>query len=225
MSTDVDRVLSAARDLVAAERAALEAVEQSLDESFLTVVALIRAATGRVLTIGVGTSGPVARRMAHLLSTTGTPAFFLHPGDALHGALGAVRSDDVVVAISKGGRSAELNHFAELARRRGAALVVLTGAPSSPLGRLADATVCLPPVGAADPGGVIAMGSSLVAAVWGDALALVLMQMSSYSWAQVLETHPSGAVGQHQELPQDLPRLPPVGLDISISQRHQGGDR
>lgn len=207
MSTSDESVLSVARELIEAQQAAVAAVGSSLDETFLAAVELLRAARGKVVTIGVGTSGSIARRMAHLLSTSGTPAFFLHAGDALNGSLGALTSDDVVVAISKGGRSEELNQFAKLAKRRGAAMVVLTGSPGSPLGRLADVTVCMPEVGAADPGGVIAMGSSLVAAAWGDALALVLMRMSGYSWQQVLEAHPSGAVGQRQELPPDLPRL------------------
>jgi arabinose-5-phosphate isomerase len=161
-------------------------------------VDLVRSASGKVLVVGVGTSGPVARRMAHVLATSGTPSLYMHPVDALHGSLGAVAEGDVVIAISKGGRSTELDDFATLAKARGAAVLCLTAETASPLARLSDLAVLIPQTQAADPGGVTAMGSSLAVAAWGDALAVVLMQLSGYSWTQVLEAHPSGAVGQHR---------------------------
>jgi D-arabinose 5-phosphate isomerase GutQ len=187
---------------------ALRLIADSLDESFVAAVRLIRRATGKVVTVGVGTSGPVARRMAHLLSTTGTPSLFLHPGDALHGGLGAIGTGDVVLAISKGGGSAELNEFIGLAKSKGAAVLVLTARGESPLKRAADVVVVLPQTADSDPGGIVAMGSSLAAAAWGDALAIVLMQISGYSWDQVIDAHPSGAVGQREQRPAALSRLP-----------------
>jgi D-arabinose 5-phosphate isomerase GutQ len=165
-------------------------------------------ARGKVVAVGVGTSGPVARRMAHLLSTSGTPSLFLHPGDALHGGLGAITAADVVLAISKGGGSAELNEFIGLAKTRGAAVLVLTARAESPLARAADVAVIPRQTPESDPGGIIAMGSSLAAAAWGDALAIVLMQMSGYSWEQVIDADPSGAVGQREQPPAALGRLP-----------------
>jgi D-arabinose 5-phosphate isomerase GutQ len=193
-----DSLLATARARIEDEAEALVAVARSLDASFLAAVDLVRSAAGKVLVVGVGTSGPIARRMAHLLATSGTPSVFLHPADALHGGLGAVSGGDVVIAISKGGQSAELNDFAGLAKDRGAALLCLTAEGGSLLARLSDLTVVIPQTQAADPGGVIAMGSSLAVAAWGDALAVVLMQISGYSWTQVLEAHPSGAVGQRR---------------------------
>jgi D-arabinose 5-phosphate isomerase GutQ len=201
-------LLGAGRSRIFDEAEALRLVGDSLDETFVAAVRLIRMAQGKVITVGVGTSGPVARRMAHLLSTSGTPSLFLHPGDALHGGLGAITAADVVLAISKGGGSAELNEFIRLAKTRGAALLVLTARAESPLARAADVAVVLPQTPDTDPGGIIAMGSSLVAAAWGDALAIVLMQISGYSWEQVIDAHPSGAVGQREQLPPALPRLP-----------------
>lgn len=200
-------VLLAARARIEAEADALMAVGAGLDESFLDVVRLIQSATGKVLVVGVGTSGPVARRMAHLLATCGTPAVFLHPADALHGGLGAVAPGDVVMAASKGGSSRELNDFIVLAQGRGAKAVILTANGDSELGRIGDVTVVIPQTHDADPGGLVAMGSSLAVAVWGDALASVLMQVTGYSWDSVLEAHPSGAVGQRAELPAALPSL------------------
>ncbi|HEX6757367.1 MAG TPA: SIS domain-containing protein [Propionibacteriaceae bacterium] len=203
-----ERLLEAGRSRIFDEAEALRLIGDSLDESFVAAVRLIRMAEGKVVTVGVGTSGPVARRMAHLLSTTGTPSLFLHPGDALHGGLGAITAADVVLAISKGGGSAELNEFIRLAKTRGAALLVLTASADSPLARAADVAVVLPQTPDSDPGGIIAMGSNLAAAAWGDALAIVLMQISGYSWDQVIDAHPSGAVGQREQLPVALSRLP-----------------
>jgi D-arabinose 5-phosphate isomerase GutQ len=203
-----DGLLGAGRNRIFEEAEALRLIGDSLDESFVAAVRLIRMAQGKVVTAGVGTSGPVARRLAHLLSASGTPSLFLHPGDALHGGLGAITAADVVLAISKGGGSAELNEFIRLAKTRGASLLVLTARAGSPLARAADVAVVLPQTPDSDPGGIIAMGSSLAAAAWGDALAIVLMQISGYSWDEVVDAHPSGAVGQRQQLPAALSRLP-----------------
>ena len=109
---------------------------------------------------------------------------------------------------SKAGGSAELNEFIRLAKTRGAALLVLTASAESPLARVADVAVVLPQTPDSDPGGIIAMGSSLGAAAWGDALAIVLMQIGGYSWDQVIDADPSGAVGQREQLPAALSQLP-----------------
>jgi D-arabinose 5-phosphate isomerase GutQ len=134
---DSEGLLKAGRSRIFDEAEALRLIGDSLDVSFVAAVRLIRMSRGKVVTVGVGTSGPVARRMAHLLSTSGTPSLFLHPGDALHGGLGAITATDVVLATSKGGGSAELNEFIRLAKTRGAAVLVLTARAESPLARAA----------------------------------------------------------------------------------------
>jgi arabinose-5-phosphate isomerase len=127
--------------------------------------------------------------------------------DALHGSLGAVTRTDVVIAISKLGGSAELNDFARRAQERGARILSLTSRADSVLGRLADVSVRIAPADEADPGGVIAMGSTLAVSAWGDALAVTLMRLSGYSWSQVLSSHPAGAVGQITDTPEELAPL------------------
>jgi arabinose-5-phosphate isomerase len=198
-------LLATARELVTREATAMQVVTTALDSGLIEAARMLLAASGKVITVGVGTNGPVARRMAHLLSTTGTSALFLHPVDALHGSLGAISRGDVVIAISKGGQSSELNEFAERAKARGAQLIVLTAAPTAPLGLLGDLTIGLPTYPAADPGGIVAMGSSLIASAWGDALALVCMQMTGYGWDAVLHSHPFGAVGKMTAEPDQTP--------------------
>ncbi len=193
---DETRIVEIGRARVRAEIAALATLESQIDERLAAAARILLQAEGKVVPVGVGTSGVTARRLAHLLSVTGTPAIFLHPADGLHGSLGAIEPGDVVIAISKGGQSAELNEFTRRAKTRGAKVIVLTSLDGSELAALGDVTVVLPTPDGADPGGVIAMGSTLIASAWGDALAAALMDARGYAWAEVLFTHPGGAVGQ-----------------------------
>ncbi|MFV0451664.1 MAG: SIS domain-containing protein [Propioniciclava sp.] len=208
MTTDRrEAILEAARGVIRTEANAVAAVAGQLDDTFVAVADLLAAATGKVFVVGSGTSGAIARRMAHLFAVSGTPAVFVHPMDALHGTSGAFAPGDVLICISRGGETAELNDLSALAQKRGLPVVALTAEPASTLGRLADITVVNATTDGADPGGVIAMGSTLVTAVWGDAMATVLMRRSGYDWERVLETHPAGAVGLITEAPQPLERL------------------
>jgi arabinose-5-phosphate isomerase len=199
--------LDVARRQIRLEADAVRAVADQLDVSFTAAAQLVLERPGKVFTVGSGTSGMVARRMAHLLSVCGRPSVFLHPMDALHGSSGALAAGDVVIAISKGGESAEINELCVLARSRGVSVIALTAKPQSALAGLADVTVTLTTSDDADPGGIVAMGSTLVTSVWGDALGYVLMHYNGYSWDQILGSHPAGAVGQRSELPTDLARV------------------
>lgn len=203
MSTQA-RLLDAARTTILDEAAAVAAVADQLDETFLDVLEQLLACSGKVFITGSGTSGTIARRMAHLLSVCGTPAAFLHPMDALHGTMGVLAPGDVLITISKGGESAEINDLIVLARRRDVRIIALTSSPGSSMARLADTVVTLHNRAGADPGDVIAMGSTLVTAVWGDALAILLMRQRGYSWERMLETHPGGAVGKMGARPEAL---------------------
>lgn len=196
LSPSETQALGAALSQVRAEAQLLASLEPLVNEQLLSVARLILARPGKVIPTGVGTSGETARRMAHLLSVVGTPSHFLHPTDGLHGGLGAVSAGDTVLAISKGGQSQELTEFVRRAKALGASVVVLTAAPSSPLAALGDEIVEVPAPDAADPEGVIAMGSTLAVAAWGDALAVILKALRGYTLGKVLFAHPGGAVGQ-----------------------------
>ncbi|WP_129336332.1 KpsF/GutQ family sugar-phosphate isomerase [Cellulomonas endophytica] len=197
-------LLEAARERVRAEGAGVSAVADQLDETFLEVVDLLHACTGKVFVTGSGTSGAVARRMAHLLAVCGTPSVFLPAMDALHGTMGAVTDGDVLVLISRGGESDELVDLGRRVKERGASVVALTAAPASTMAGIADVVAVVSSANDVDPGNVIAMGSTLVAGVWGDALAYVLMRLRGYGWDRVLHTHPAGAVGHLTDLPEEL---------------------
>ncbi|WP_413317223.1 SIS domain-containing protein [Agrococcus sp. 1P02AA] len=198
------RLLEAARQVITDEAAAVAAVADQLDDAFLDVLDQLLACTGKVFITGSGTSGTIARRMAHLFSVCGTPAAFLHPMDALHGTMGVLAEGDLLVTLSKGGESSEINDLIELAHRRGVRVIAITSNPASTMAQRADTVVTLHNRDGADPGNVIAMGSTLVTAVWGDALAVLLMRQRGYTWEQMLETHPGGAVGKQRHTPEAL---------------------
>lgn len=193
---NTEAILALARGTVRQEAQAVAAIAEQLDESLGQVAELLLGCPGHVLVAGVGTSHAVAWRMAHLLSCAGTPALFLHPADSLHGSAGAITAKDIVIAISKGGETDEINRFVAIARRRGAKIVGLTEGPDSTLAHQSDLVlrVCAPPE--VDPYGMIATGSSLVNAAVGDALCAVLLQLRGYTREQFGQTHPGGAVGK-----------------------------
>ncbi|MBW4025203.1 MAG: SIS domain-containing protein [Proteobacteria bacterium] len=172
------------------------AAETALGDVFVQVCRLLVAGSGKALVTGSGTSGAIAIRAAHLLSVSGTPAFYLSPADGLHGGLGVLRPEDSVIAISKGGSSSELNEFCRRARKLANCLIVITATPSSELAELADYVLPLTLPADADLGAIIATGSSLAAAALLDAITDVTRVLRGYSWDQVIYTHPAGAVGR-----------------------------
>lgn len=209
MDSDLYR---AARSVIKAGAEAVAAVAEQIDGSFDASVDLLLNCSGKVFVAGAGTSGTVARRLAHLLSVSGTPAVYMPPADALHGSLGAITGTDVVICISKGGSSAELNEFTRRAKVRGATAIAMTARADSELANISDVVVVLTSPAGVDPGEAIAMGSTLAMSAWGDALAVSLMRIRRYPWTEVLFTHPSGHVGTMTAPPADLE---PLGVDGS----------
>ena len=177
----------------------LEQLASVLDDKVHSAVDLLLATKGHVLVAGSGTSKPVALRFAHLLSCCGLPALFIHPADSLHGGSGAVRPEDTLVLISKGGRTSEINQFARIARQRGSQLVAVTGAPESELGQMSDAIIQVQVPPDSDPFGMIATSSSLANAAVLDAICETVLVEKGYSLQSFAETHPGGAVGERIE--------------------------
>lgn len=196
MSLSRSEIVARARDVVEREAVAVRALADQFNESLAEVTSLLLKCRGHVLVTGAGTSRAIAQRLAHLLSCSGTPALFISAADGLHGGSGAVTPADVVYLISKGGRSAEINRFAEIARDRGAKLVAQTENPDSPLAQMCDAVFVVRAEGQVDPYGMIATGSSLVNGAAGDALCVLLLEMRGYTKESFGQTHPGGAVGK-----------------------------
>lgn len=204
---------SAAKERIAIEANAVESVATVFDEATEQILDMLYQCAGMVFVTGAGTSGTIARRMAHLFSVSGTPSVFIQPSDALHGTMGALRADDVLISISKGGRSDEINELSRRAKERGVTVIALTSDGDAELASIADYVQLFPVADQVDPGNVIAMGSTLMHAVWGDCLAVALMRMRGYSWADVVFTHPLGAVGKMEGLPVEMPSLPAPGAE------------
>lgn len=206
MSVNED-VIAVARRRLYAEAEAVRHLADTLDQSFIDAAELTMRCQGKVFIGGSGTSGSVARRMAHILSVTGTPAIALSPTDCLHGGSGAITAGDMAILVSHGGASSEVIECAKIARARGARVLSVTGSAGTLLAAQADCSVVIHVDPAADIGGVIATGSTLTHSAWGDALAEVLMRARGYTWEQFMETHPAGAVGMRSQLPEDLAHL------------------
>lgn len=190
-----EEILRLARTVIEQESASVAALVDQLDEHFVAVAQLLLNCQGHVLVAGSGTSHPVGARLAHLLSCCGTPSLFIHPGDSQHGLSGAVTERDIVIAISKGGETTEVNHLANIAKKRGAQVIAFTEEPDSTLGRLSDRVLRIQAAPEADPYGMIATGSSLTVCGMADALCVVLLHLRGYTKERFGETHPGGAVG------------------------------
>ncbi len=191
-----DELVRLARTVIQAEARAVGAVESALGDTFVQVSRLLAACTGKVLVTGSGTSGAVARRAAHLLSVCGTPAFYLAPADGLHGGLGVLQPNDLLLALSKGGGSDELNEFCRRAKTLCSGIIAVTAAHGSALTAAADHVLYLTFDDDADLGNVVATGSSLAVGALIDALAATGKVARGYSWERLLFTHPAGAVGR-----------------------------
>lgn len=192
-------IISLAKQVLEQEAKGVLALLDQVDENFVKAAHLMLKCKGHVLVTGSGTSHSIARRMAHLLSVCGTPSLLIDAGDSQHGLSGAVTANDILIALSKGGSSSEVNFLANVAKSQGALVFALTEKPDSKLGMIADLVlkVVSPPEG--DPFGMIATGSSLVNSAYCDALCVVLLKMRGYTLEQFGATHPGGAVGKKIE--------------------------
>jgi arabinose-5-phosphate isomerase len=188
--------LAIARDVLNIEAAAVAALTRKLDGGFLQAVNLILNCRGRVTVSGMGKSGHIARKIASTMSSTGTPAYFVHPAEASHGDLGMVTANDVFIALSNSGESAELLAIIPLIKRQGAKLIALTGNERSSLAREADAHVYAGARKEACPLNLAPTASTTAALALGDALAIALMRAKGFSRDQFARSHPGGTLGR-----------------------------
>lgn len=185
-----------ARDILEKEARAVQEAARQLDASLDRVLELLARCEGHIMVTGTGTSRFVAERMAHLFNCCGAPAMFINAADSLHGGAGAVTEKEVVLLISKGGKSAEINAFADIAKTRGAKLMALTENREGPLAQMCDEVLCVKAPRDVDPFGMIATGSSLMNSAVGDVLCVLLLERKGYTREKFGETHPGGAVGE-----------------------------
>jgi arabinose-5-phosphate isomerase len=191
----VSQALLAADEALARSAAAVAAVRTRF-ESCTDALALLLATEGRVVVTGLGKSGLVGTKLASTLASTGTPSFFVHASDALHGDAGMVAAGDVLLAISKSGTTAEVVQFAAMVQSRGVQVVAMTGCDGrSQLHTIADATIDIGVETEADPWDLVPTTSTAVTAVVGDALAVALMVAKGFGPDDFRVHHPGGALG------------------------------
>ena len=188
--------LDLAREVLAIEAKAIEALIARLDEKFTVALKLILHCRGRVVVSGMGKSGHIARKIASTMASTGTPAFFVHPGEASHGDLGMITADDVLIALSNSGESPELLTILPIVKRRGAKLISMTGNPASTMAREADVHLDASVAQEACPLGLAPTASTTAALALGDALAIALLDARGFGAEDFARSHPGGALGR-----------------------------
>src|SRR3954464_7554625 len=189
-----DRTL--ARKVLETEAAAILALVDRLDERFDAAIQLLLHCKGRVILTGMGKSGLICRKIAATLTSTGTASFFLHPAEAMHGDLGAIRSDDVVIALSYSGETDELLRLLESIRRLGAKLIAITGGPASTLAQAADVALDCSVTEEACPMNLVPTASTTAALAIGDALAMTLLVAKGFRQEDFASLHPGGKLGK-----------------------------
>ena len=208
------------------ERAAMDALAAGLTGALgLTLartVELIHGLKGRLVITGIGKSGHVGRKITATLASTGTPAFFVHAGEASHGDLGMITSDDAVIAISASGESAELASIIAYTRRFAVPLIAMTTAAGSTLGHAADIVLELPRVAEACPHGLAPTSSTLLQLATGDALAIALLEVRGFSAQDFRVFHPGGKLGASLKKVSDImlqgERMPLIGIGASMQE-------
>lgn len=216
-----DVMLEQARQVLRMEaEAVLEQVER-IDEHFKAAVEMIMACHGRTVITGMGKSGIIGRKMAATLASTGTPSFYLHPAEGIHGDLGMVTEGDVVIALSNSGETGEVLHILPSLRRIGAKLIAMVGNPNSTLAKNSDIVLNVGVTREACPLGLAPTSSTTAALAYGDALALALLSKRKFTASQFAVFHPGGSLGRKllltvEDIMHSGTENPLVKADISV---------
>ena len=209
-----------ARKVLETEAAAILALRDRLDGRFETAVRLLLECRGRVIVTGMGKSGIICRKIAATLASTGTPAFFLHPAEAIHGDLGVMTGDDVVVALSYSGETEEILRLLETIKRLGARLIAVTGDCASTLGKAAEVALDCGVSEEACPLNLVPTASTTAALALGDALAMTLLVAKGFRQEDFANLHPGGKLGKRlmrvEQLMHGGDKLPAVGIDTPM---------
>lgn len=205
--------LALARKVLEVEASAILGLMDRLDHRFSDAVRLLLECRGRAILTGMGKSGLICRKIAATLSSTGTPAFFLHPAEAIHGDLGVITSDDVVLALSYSGETGEILRLLEAIKRLGARLIVVTGDCESTLGRAADVALDCRVSEEACPMNLVPTASTTAALALGDALAMSLLVAKGFRQEDFASLHPGGKLGKRL---MRVHRLMHGGADVPV---------
>ena len=207
-----EQILSYGREAMKVESDAVVLASKKLGNSFVDAVEIIYGVKGKAVVTGLGKSGHVARKIAATLASTGTPAFFLHPSEGLHGDLGMLHSDDVVIALAFGGETYEVIEASKFARRIGVPVICITGKTESQLSQISDVVLDGSVHKEVCPLNLAPTASTAVALAIGDALAMALMQLRGFKEVDFASLHPGGTLGRRLSLVSDHMQLIDSGL-------------
>jgi|SRR5680860_65252 arabinose-5-phosphate isomerase len=213
---------NSALQTIRVERDAISALENRIDDHFIRACEVIMACRGRVVVTGMGKSGHIGHKIAATLASTGTPSFFVHPGEASHGDMGMITSQDVVIAISNSGNTSEVITILPLIKRMGAPLISMTGNPNSTLAKEAVANLDVSVKTEACPLGLAPTSSTTATLVMGDALAVALLEARGFSAEDFAFSHPGGSLGRKlllrvSDIMHIGDRIPTVSEDTTLS--------
>lgn len=189
-------ILQQAAAVFKIEQAGLNALQHNLGADFVAAIQTMMACQGHVVVIGMGKSGHIGNKISATLASTGTPAFFVHPGEASHGDLGMITSGDVVLAISNSGETEEVLTILPVIKRMGAQLISLTGKPQSTLAKNSDVHLDVSVSEEACPLGLAPTASTTATLVMGDALAVTLLELRGFTKEDFARSHPAGSLGK-----------------------------
>lgn len=217
-----ERALELGRQTLAIEAAAVDALQHRINADFARAVELILRSQGRLIVSGMGKSGHIARKIAATMASTGTPAYFVHPGEASHGDLGMITRDDVLIAISHSGESEEVLRIVPAVKRQGARLIAMTGVPTSSLAREADIHLDAGVAQEACPHNLAPTASTTAALALGDALAVALLDARGFGPDDFARSHPGGSLGRRllthvRDVMRDSGRVPAVAATTAIA--------
>ncbi len=223
MSEVKQQFIQSALDVLEIEANALHSLASRLDDNFVTACNWVMGCRGRVIVMGIGKSGHVGRKIAATMASTGTPAFFVHAAEAMHGDLGMITADDVVVLISKSGETGEIIAFVPLLRRLGCRLIGMTGKSDSTIAGLVDINLDISVEREACGLGLAPTTSTTVTIALGDALAVSVLRARGFSEDDFARSHPGGMLGRKllvkvSDLMHGGDALPMVSAEVSLTE-------
>lgn len=216
-----DKILALGRAVIEAEAAAIATLAQRIDAAFVAACRYMLVCEGRIVVLGMGKSGHIGGKIAATLASTGSPAFFVHPGEASHGDLGMITPRDVVLAISNSGQTNELLTILPILKRLGVPMITMTGQRDSTLAREADVNLDISVATEACPLGLAPTSSTTAALAMGDALAIALLESRGFTAADFARSHPAGSLGRRLllhvgDIMHQGERVPKVNLGASL---------